>query len=59
LGVVFAHNHSWILTNLWDDDWRYLAGPAALVDSVVVDGRLETYRVRPGEDSALPGRVAR
>jgi hypothetical protein len=57
--IVFPHDRSWLLSWLWDDDWRCLGGPEQLVEKVVSDPRLQARRVYPGEDATPPGHVAR
>jgi hypothetical protein len=44
---------------LWDDDWRCLGGPAALIQAVLDDPALEARPVGLDEDATPPGHVAR
>jgi hypothetical protein len=57
--LIFPTDRSWLLSRLWDDEWRCLGGPTALIEEVVADGRFHARRVRPGDDATPPGRVAR
>jgi hypothetical protein len=31
--LLFPADHSWLLSTLWDDDWRCLGGPVSLVEA--------------------------
>jgi hypothetical protein len=57
--LIFPADRSWLLSWLWDDDWRCLGGSAALVDRFLDQPQLEARRVDPGEDATPPGHVAR
>lgn len=57
--LVFPDDRSWLLSWLWDDDWRCLGGPAALVDRFLAEPSLAVRRVALGEDATPPGHVAR
>jgi hypothetical protein len=57
--LIFPADHSWLLSWLWDDDWRCLGGPTALVDRFLDEPQLQVRRVDPGEDATPPGHVAR
>ncbi|MGY1653070.1 hypothetical protein [Geodermatophilus sp. SYSU D01119] len=57
--LVFPADRSWVLSWLWDDDWRCLGGPAELVDRVLAEPALEARCVTPDEDATPPGHVAR
>jgi hypothetical protein len=56
--LVFPADRSWLLSWLWDDTWRCLGGPAALIDRFADEPRLQVRRVGPGEDATPPGHVA-
>lgn len=57
--LVFPADHTWLLSWLWDDDWRCLGGPAALVDRFLDQPQLQVRRIDLGEDATPPGHVAR
>jgi hypothetical protein len=53
--LIFPADHSWLLSWLWDDDWRCLGGPADLIENVLAEPVLQARRVRPDEDATPPG----
>jgi hypothetical protein len=57
--LVFPADRSWLLSWLWDDDWRCLGGPIALVERLLDQPKLQVRRVGLGEDATPPGHVAR
>ena len=57
--LVFPTDRSWLLSALWDDDWRCLGGPADLVQRVVEEPRLDARTVRPDQDATPPGHTSR
>ena len=57
--LLFPDDRSWLMSRLWDDDWRCLGGPVALVDRLHGVPDLELRRVQPDEDATPPGHVAR
>ena len=57
--LLFPADHSWLLSTLWDDDWRCLAGPASLIESLQQEPQLDARRVAVDEDATPPGHVAR
>ncbi|MFC0529707.1 hypothetical protein [Phytohabitans kaempferiae] len=57
--LIFPADRSWLLSWLWDDDWRCLGGPAALVDRFVGQARSRARKVDLGEDPTPPGYEAR
>jgi len=56
--MVFPTDRSWLLSWLWDDDWRCLGGPRDLIDAFVDEPELDVRRVQPGQDATPPGHVA-
>jgi hypothetical protein len=56
--IVFPADRSWLLSRLWDDDWRCLGGPANLIDGLVTEGQLQVRRVGLTEDATPPGHVS-
>jgi hypothetical protein len=48
-----------LLSRLWDDDWRCLGGPTALIDRFLDESQLLVRRVGLSEDATPPGHVAR
>jgi hypothetical protein len=57
--LIFPADRSWLLSWLWDDDWRCLGGPAALIERFLDQPQLEVRRVGLGVDATPPGHVAR
>ena len=57
--LVFPADHSWLVSWLWDDDWRCVGGPAALVDRLLDQPQVQARRVGLDEDATPPGHVAR
>ena len=57
--LIFPADRSWLLSWLWDDDWRCLGGPTALIDNILHQEPLPARRVRPDEDATPPGHSAR
>ena len=57
--LIFPVDQSWLLSRLWDDDWRCFGGPGSLVDNLLKEHRLEVRRVALDEDATPPGHVAR
>lgn len=53
--LVFPSDRSWLVSTLWDDDWRCVGGPAALVDALLVRPELVARAVLPDEDATPPG----
>ena len=56
--LVFPADRSWLVSTLWDDDWRCVGGPASLVDALVGSPALVAREVPLGEDSTPPGHTA-
>jgi hypothetical protein len=57
--LAFPADRSWLMSRLWDDDWRCLGGPTALIDQFLNQPQLEVRRVGLDEDATPPGHVAR
>jgi hypothetical protein len=57
--VIFPADRSWLLSTLWDDEWRCIGGPGALIDRLHRDDRLQVRTVNIGEDATPPGYQAR
>jgi len=57
--LIFPADRSWLLSWLWDDDWRCLGGPTALIDRFLDQAQLHVRRVGLDEDATPPGHVAR
>jgi hypothetical protein len=53
--LIFPLDRSWLASTLWDDDWRCIGGPVALIEALVDDPRCETRIVHLGEDATPPG----
>ena len=57
--LLFPADRSWLVSWLWDDDWRCVGGPAALIERFLDQRQLQTRLVRLGEDATPPGHLAR
>jgi hypothetical protein len=57
--VIFPADRSWLLSRLWDDDWRCVGGPADLIERLHGATHLETRLVNLNDDATPPGHVAR
>jgi hypothetical protein len=56
--LVFPADRSWLLSTLWDDDWRCLGGPRKLIAAFSAESRLEVRVVGTDEDATPPGHQA-
>jgi hypothetical protein len=56
--LVFPADRSWLLSTLWDDDWRCLGGPRELIEAFRDEARLGVRVVGTEEDATPPGHVA-
>jgi hypothetical protein len=57
--LIFPFDRSWLLSWLWDDDWRCFGGPTPLVERLLNEPRLEIRRVGLTEDATPPRYTAR
>lgn len=53
--LMFPSDRSWLVSTMWDDDWRCVGGPAALVDALLKRHELEARSVMPDDDATPPG----
>lgn len=56
--LMFPEDRSWLVSTLWDDAWRSMGGPAALIDIVLDADALEARIVDFGDDATPPGHTA-
>lgn len=56
--ILFPDDRSWLVSTLWDDDWRCVGGSAELIDSLLASPALETRVVGFTEDATPPGHTA-
>ncbi len=56
--LVFPSDRSWLVSTLWDDDWRCVGGPAALVDALLLRPNLQVRAVSLDEDATPPGHAS-
>ncbi len=52
--LMFPLDHSWLVSTLWDDDWRCIGGPTSLVDAILQHPMLDAHAVAPNEDATPP-----
>ena len=57
--LIFPTDRSWLMSWLWDDDWRHLGGTQGLINLFLDQSDLEVRRILLGEDATPPGHVAR
>ncbi|HET7357780.1 MAG TPA: hypothetical protein VFJ09_14015 [Nocardioidaceae bacterium] len=53
--LMFPLDHSWLVSTLWDDDWRCVGGPASLVDALLGHPLLQARAVTLDEPATPPG----
>lgn len=53
--LLFPADHSWLVSALWDDIWTCVGGPAALIEALRDDKRVNARQVGPDEDALPPG----
>jgi hypothetical protein len=56
--LMFPTDRSWLVSTLWDDDWRCIGGPADLVAAVLAHPHLDAHPVDLGQDATPPGHQA-
>jgi hypothetical protein len=56
--LLFPQDRGWLLSHLWDDDWRCLGGPTALINDFTRQPHLETRTVDTDEPATPPGHHA-
>ena len=56
--LLFPRDRSWLVSTMWDDDWRCVGGPAALVDALLGHPDLQARAVTLDEDATPPGHDA-
>lgn len=57
--LLFPADRSWLVSTLWDDDWRCVGGSAALLEALLRSPDLNVREVILGEDATPPGHEAR
>jgi hypothetical protein len=57
--LMYPADRSWLVSMLWDDDWRCLGGPASLLDAVLAEPILAARAVGVDQDATPPGHTAR
>lgn len=53
--LMFPSDRSWLLSTMWDNDWRCVGGPAALIDALLTLPEVEVRPVLPDDDATPPG----
>lgn len=56
--LMFPHDRSWLMSTLWDDDWRCVGGDSSLLRSLVNSEDLDAREVQFDEDATPPGHTA-
>jgi hypothetical protein len=57
--LIYPADRAWLVSMLWDDDWRCMGGNAALMRAVLADPELDSRSVMLEEDATPPGHAAR
>jgi hypothetical protein len=57
--LVFPADRAWLLSYLWDDEWRCIGGTNLLIDALLDSPLLDARQVGLDEDVTPPGRHAR
>ena len=53
--LLFPSDRSWLVSTLWDDDWRCVGGPAVLVQALLARPEMEARSVATDEVVTPPG----
>jgi hypothetical protein len=56
--LIFPADRSWLISRLWDDDWRCLGGSRELVAAFLREATLGARAVTLTEDATPPGHLA-
>jgi hypothetical protein len=56
--LLFPADRSWLVSTLWDDDWRCVGGPATLVNALLQHPLLDARAVTLRDDATPPGHEA-
>jgi hypothetical protein len=56
--LLFPVDRSWLVSTLWDDDWRCVGGPGSLVAAILHHPDLDSREVTLEEDATPPGHKA-
>lgn len=57
--LIFPDDRAWLVSTLWDDDWRCVGGPEALIKDLSASDALETRTLSRDQDATPPGHIAR
>lgn len=57
--LIFPNERTWLISTLWDDDWRCVGGPEPLIQDLVASQHLETRVVDRTQNATPPGHIAR
>lgn len=53
--LMFPADRSWLVSTMWDDDWRCVGGPGPLIAALLMRSELEARSVMPDDDATPPG----
>ena len=53
--LLFPSDRSWLVSTMWDDDWRCVGGTAELIDALLRHPHLEARSAMPDDDATPPG----
>ncbi len=56
--LLFPADRAWLVSTMWDDDWRCVGGSTGLVTALLQDPALEAREVALDEDATPPGHRA-
>ena len=52
--LIFPRDRSWLVSTMWDDDWRCVGGPAAMVDALLLRPNVLQVRAVTLDEDATP-----
>ncbi len=57
--LIYPADRSWLVSTLWDDDWRSIGGTAELIQAMLAEPSLDARIVAPEGNATPPGHRAR
>ena len=53
--LMFPSDRSWLVSTMWDDDWRCVGGPSTLIEALLLRTEVDVRAVMPDEEATPPG----